>query len=320
MSPLAMNRLETLSDVQVEQFREEGFLAVENVLPMTAVEQLRSRFEPLFAGDFDTGVYPDEWYWREELSKPDVTRHMANAWKADLTIAALSLSQDLGKAACRLTGWPSAKLGQDTIWWKPPGGKPIAYHQDTSFMDFLDPQETITFWFALDDVTRQTGTLEYARGSHKWPCTPMPSSFHAAGDYRGQLRAAAHAANAPMPVSRLAAPPPAMLPMRPPWVGKTISTSASKPTRATSDKAIRTGTREAEADRRSIQTAKLMSSSGTNQRPAPNHGASTSRSASARAPRPGRARPTAKMTPVTAKASESSVRSAERDASGLRRV
>ncbi|MBB3890634.1 hypothetical protein GGQ61_001351 [Phenylobacterium haematophilum] len=199
MSPLAMNRLETLSDVQVEQFREEGFLAVENVLPMTAVEQLRSRFEPLFAGDFDTGVYPDEWYWREELSKPDVTRHMANAWKADLTIAALSLSQDLGKAACRLTGWPSAKLGQDTIWWKPPGGKPIAYHQDTSFMDFLDPQETITFWFALDDVTRQTGTLEYARGSHKWPCTPMPSSFHAAGDYRGQLRAAAHAASAPMP-------------------------------------------------------------------------------------------------------------------------
>ena len=134
------------------------------------------------------------------------------------------------------------------------------------------------------------------------------------------IRIPVHAANAPMPVSRLAAPPPAMLPMRPPWVGKTISTSASRPTRASSDKAIRSGTREAEADRRSIQTAKLMSSTGTSQRPAPNHGASTSRSTSARAPRPGRIRPTAKMTPVTAKASESSVRSAERDASGPRRV
>jgi hypothetical protein len=36
--------------------------------------------------------------------------------------------------------------------------------------------------------------------------------------------------------------------------------------------------------------------------------------------RPGRISPTAKMTPVTAKARESSVRSAERDASGLRRA
>lgn len=135
MAPLDLEGLANLSDAQVSQFREDGFLAVENVLPMQIVDQLCGRFEPLFAGDFETGVYPDEWYWREELSRPDVTRHMANAWKADLSVAALSLSRDIGKAACRLTGWTSAKLGQDTIWWKPPGGKPVACHQDTSFMD-----------------------------------------------------------------------------------------------------------------------------------------------------------------------------------------
>lgn len=199
MLPLEIDGLGDLSEAQVAHFREHGFLAVDNVLRPAIVEQLRGRFSSLFAGDFETGIYPDEWYWREELSRPDVTRHMANAWKADLSVAALSLSSDIGKAACRLTGWTSAKLGQDTIWWKPPGGKPVAYHQDTSFMDFLDPQQTVTFWFALDDVTQQTGTLEYARGSHRWPCTPMPSSFHAADDYRSQLRAAADAANEPMP-------------------------------------------------------------------------------------------------------------------------
>ena len=134
------------------------------------------------------------------------------------------------------------------------------------------------------------------------------------------IRTPIHAANAPMPVSRLAAPPPAMLPMRPPWVGKTISTRASRPTMARSDRAMRSGTREAVARRRSIHIAKPISNTGTSQRPAPNHGASTSRSTSASAPRPGRISPTAKMTPVTAKARESSVRSAERDASGLRRA
>lgn len=85
MTPLALGGLANLSDAQVSQFREDGFLTIENVLPMEVVDRLRGRFEALFAGDFETGVYPDEWYWREELSRRDVTRHMANAWKADLS-------------------------------------------------------------------------------------------------------------------------------------------------------------------------------------------------------------------------------------------
>ena len=134
------------------------------------------------------------------------------------------------------------------------------------------------------------------------------------------MRIPNQATKAPMPVNRLAAPPPAMLPIRPPWVGNTISTKARRATRESSESPMRRVTREEVAARRSIQMAKPMSSTGTAHRPAPNHGASTSRRTSASAPRPGRIRPTAKMTPVTAKASERRVRSAERDASGPRRL
>ena len=134
------------------------------------------------------------------------------------------------------------------------------------------------------------------------------------------VRIPAHATNAPIPVRRLAAPPPAMFPIRPPWVGARISMRARTPTNARSERPMRNGTRDAVAERRSIHTANTIKATGTNQRPAPNQGASTSRSTSARAPRPGRIRPTAKITPVTAKASEISVRSADRDARGVRRV
>ena len=51
---------------------------------------------------------------------PDVARHMANAWKADLTVAKLALSADVGHAAARLAGWSGVRLGQDTIWWTAP--------------------------------------------------------------------------------------------------------------------------------------------------------------------------------------------------------
>jgi ectoine hydroxylase-related dioxygenase (phytanoyl-CoA dioxygenase family) len=182
-----------------EQFRRCGFLVKERVLSPEFLSALRERFPKLFAGEFDTGVYPDEWYWRENMSLPDVTRHMANAWKSDLTVARLVLSEAVAYAAARLTGWPGIQLGQDTIWWKPPQTKSISFHQDTSFMDFLEPAKTVTCWVALDDTHRGAGTLEYAPGSHRWPLTPIPPEFHATDDYRAPMAAAARQAGVEIP-------------------------------------------------------------------------------------------------------------------------
>src|ERR1700743_13418 len=119
MPAFDLSSLARISDADVGRFRRDGFLIVERFLSEERVAALRESFPKLFAGRFDTGVYPDEWYWREGMSLPDVPRHMANAWKADLTVAKLALSEDIGRAAARLTGWSGARLAQDTIWWKP---------------------------------------------------------------------------------------------------------------------------------------------------------------------------------------------------------
>jgi len=197
--PWDFPKLTALGDDARDRLHRDGFLVLERVLSPEQVEALRERFPKLFAGTFDTGIYPDEWYWREGMSLPDVTRHMANAWKADLTVAKLALSAALGKAVARLAGWDGARLGQDTIWWKPPGTKAIAHHQDSSFLDVLEPQQTVTCWVALDDTRRGAGTLEYVPGSHLWARTPMPEAFHAQADYQAQSRAAAAAVGVAWP-------------------------------------------------------------------------------------------------------------------------
>jgi phytanoyl-CoA hydroxylase len=179
---------------EIERFRRDGFVVVERFLSADRIAALRESFPKLFAGNFDTGIYPDEWYWREGMSLPDVTRHMGNAWKANLTVAKLALSADIGRAAAALTGWPGVRLGQDTLWWKAPLTKPIALHQDSSFMDFLDPPVTITCWVTLDDTHRDAGTVEYVPGSQLWPLLPLPRSVHAEEDYRAPMKAAARAA------------------------------------------------------------------------------------------------------------------------------
>jgi ectoine hydroxylase-related dioxygenase (phytanoyl-CoA dioxygenase family) len=135
------------------------------------------------------------------MSLPDVTRHMANAWKADLCVARLALSLDIGRAATLLAGWPGVRLGQDTIWWKPPKTDAVSFHQDSSYMDFLDPPKSITCWVVLDQTRRDAGTLEYVRGSHRWPLAKIPQDFHAPGDYLALMKRAAREAGHADPTS-----------------------------------------------------------------------------------------------------------------------
>ena len=189
--------LRALGPSEIERFREDGFVVLENVLDEVQLEALRASLPKLFAGKFDTGVYPDEWYWREGMSLPDVTRHMANAWKADLTVAKLALSADIGRAAAQLSGWAGVRLGQDTIWWKPPKTKAVAFHQDSSYMDFLDPPRTVTCWVVLDQTHRDAGTLEYVAGSHRWRLAQIPEGFHAPEDHRALMKRAAVEAGEP---------------------------------------------------------------------------------------------------------------------------
>lgn len=189
---LKLGKLAEVTPAQRESFKEQGFLVLESVLDDAPIERLRSRFDPLFKGQFETGVYPDEWYWREGISLPEATRHMANAWKSDLSIARLVLSPDIGRLAAKLMGWSGARLGQDTLWWKPPQTKAIDLHQDASYMNFLDPAEIITCWFTLDRTRAHAGTIEYVPGSHRWPLAARDADFHSpVGGYRAKMEAEA---------------------------------------------------------------------------------------------------------------------------------
>ena len=72
-----------LSPAQIQQFQTDGFLILENFLPLDYAQQLASRLEPMFHGEFETGIYPDEWHWRPRMSLSDITREICNGWKSD---------------------------------------------------------------------------------------------------------------------------------------------------------------------------------------------------------------------------------------------
>lgn len=60
-------------------------------------------------------------------------------------------------------------LWQSQVIFKPPGiGGEVRWHQDASFF-FTTPQTVTTFWFALDDATRDNGCLWVQPGGHRGP-------------------------------------------------------------------------------------------------------------------------------------------------------
>lgn len=178
----------------ISSFENDGYVIVENVLSAREVEAARARFEPLFSGRFETGLYPDEWNWRKGRDSEDLTRQICNGWKSDRTIAAIVLDKGVGEACARLRGWPGARLGQDNVIWKPPGTRPLGFHQDDSYNGWIVPGEMCTAWFTLDDTRAGQGTIEHVRGSHKWPLSPPIKQFHAPDDPLADLYPAAKAA------------------------------------------------------------------------------------------------------------------------------
>ena len=182
-----------IDEASRQSFQEDGILLVERLIAPEQAAAAAERVAPLFRGEFETGLQPDEWNWREGRDPPDLTRQICNAWKADLTLARILLAEWIGRACARLMGWPGARLYQDNLIWKPPGAKALGFHQDDSYIDWIEPSRMVTCWIALDDTSAEAGTMALARGSHRWPAAPPIAQFHAPDDPTVELRQAARA-------------------------------------------------------------------------------------------------------------------------------
>ena len=188
-----------LSEAQRARFHEDGFLVLERLIDAASVEELRARFGPLFRGEFETGLQPDEWNWREGRDDPSLSRQICNGWRADRRVASLVLHEAVGRLAAELMNWPGARICQDNVIWKPPGARSLGFHQDDSYQRWTLPPAMVTCWVALDATTVEGGTMELVRGSHRWPLSAPAREFHAPADYRAEMLAAAKAAGVAQP-------------------------------------------------------------------------------------------------------------------------
>jgi ectoine hydroxylase-related dioxygenase (phytanoyl-CoA dioxygenase family) len=176
---------------QIEAYRRDGFLIVEQFLDAGDLDRIREHFMGVFAHRWETGLQPDEVNYVPDVTAPELTRQLCNVWKADRVLADVVLSARVGEFAARLATLPGVRIAQDNAIWKPPNGKALLCHQDAAYLDHLDPPNMTTCWMALDDTAADTGTIYYVRGSHLWPHAELGGTFHAPDDWLGHVRACA---------------------------------------------------------------------------------------------------------------------------------
>ncbi len=173
------------------QFETDGFLLVERLIDPGLLPRLHQAFEDLFQGRFETGVRPDEVNWQYADGDPGKTRQICNGWKANRDIARVVLDQSLGRSIADLTGWPGVRIMIDNVLWKPPAAKSLGFHQDSAYLSWFSPSDLATCWIALDATSADGGTIEFVRGSQRWPLDEPEGEFHAPEDYRAPMRNAA---------------------------------------------------------------------------------------------------------------------------------
>ena len=200
-----MINLKINTDLQ-NDFEENGFIIIKNFLDLNYLNKFINKFEPLFRGDFETGVEPDEWNWKFGRDPNNVTRQICNAWKSDNLIKSIVCHKVIGESCSKLMNWKGAKLIQDNVLWKPPGGKTLGYHQDAAYDDWIIPQTMMTCWISLDDTSREKGTLEYVKGSHKWGLNPPKGQFHSPDNYKNELNKFAKKNNKKLEISYVEVP------------------------------------------------------------------------------------------------------------------
>ena len=188
-----------LTDEQIESFSNDGFVVVDRIISDENVALLRERLDVLFSGEYETGIGPDEVNWKKERDPIQNTRQICNGWKSDRYVASVVLRQDIGKACAVLGGWPGTRISQDNIIWKPPGGKPLGFHQDSAYEQWTAIPEWASCWIALDDTTAEGGTVEYVKGSHRWGQSGMIEEFHAPSNPVKELSEAASNAGVEKP-------------------------------------------------------------------------------------------------------------------------
>ena len=152
-----------------QEFETAGYTMVRGLFEADEVEQLREHYMELR----HRGSYPGDDSGVATGSRDPLRRYprMAQMHRWDELSLQWLIDRRLDEVMTGLLG-RSPYAVQTMIYFKPPGSRGQALHQDNFYLK-AEPGTCVAAWMALDQVDVENGCLEVVPGSHRWPilCT-----------------------------------------------------------------------------------------------------------------------------------------------------
>ncbi|ACY13926.1 phytanoyl-CoA dioxygenase family protein [Haliangium ochraceum] len=167
-----------VTDERIAQFERDGFTIIEGLLDQQRVGQLHAAMDRVYAGEYRADRRPPRLRKRvTPFGAEDSVHWILNARVLDDELWKLATDPQLGEIAARLLRSESVSIVEDQLLDKPPGGRPVNYHQDYSYWPFSRATQMCTAWLALVDMSIEHGPLQLARGSHTWGHSSRPKEL-----------------------------------------------------------------------------------------------------------------------------------------------
>jgi ectoine hydroxylase-related dioxygenase (phytanoyl-CoA dioxygenase family) len=149
-----------LKDHIRQELETDGVTCVRQVLTGDQVSSLRK--------DINACVADDKQFILDYGSK----RKLINGfflWRRSDNLRRLACDSSLPMLAAQLMRSKKVNLFIDLVFIKEPGtpNHPSPWHSDLP-LSIVNGRQYVTFWIALDCVTRESGAVQFIRGSHLW--------------------------------------------------------------------------------------------------------------------------------------------------------
>lgn len=155
---------DTVTAEQVERYRRDGFLVIEDFLDHDELEDWRKQVDEAVEqrlasdGGLHNQADPDNYYAR-------IFTQCLKLADTHEGVHRLMHDDRLGRLAGTLAGVDGIRIWHDQALIKPPFGNPTAWHLDNPYWSFSSPG-SISLWVALDDATQANGCMWYLPGTH----------------------------------------------------------------------------------------------------------------------------------------------------------
>ena len=138
-----------LEQVQIDLFRDEGFLALPTIFDVAATQEVQQLLDPLLQ-DF------------HKLPEGELRGEVNRALRMEPRLTHSTVYRTCQAFAKQLIGRHAAYSFDHAIYKLPYSDHETPWHQDQAYMGHPVSFNTVHFWVPLQDVTERNGCMQFA--------------------------------------------------------------------------------------------------------------------------------------------------------------